>query len=176
MSKPTIHVRPAVTLDDAELVLDLITCLADFEHLTPPDAEARLRFRRDGFEVDPPRFRALLAQVGDAPPCGYAILFDTYSTFLCRPTLYLEDIFILPEMRRHGVGNEIMLYCVREALARGYGRMEWQCLDWNVNAQAFYARIGASHLEDWYFYRLDREGMARFAKPDAGLGEGRIHS
>jgi len=167
MTPPRIRVRPAVTAADADQILQLISKLAEFEDLTPPDEEACARFRRDGFERKPPRFHALLASIEGEEPCGYAIYFETYSTFLCRPTLYLEDLFVMPVKRNLGVGKAIMQRVVREAVDRGCGRMEWTCLDWNTNAQEFYKRMGADHLEQWYFYRLDQEAMAKFDDSDA---------
>lgn len=167
MPPPRIRVRPASSISDADELLRLITRLAEFEELAPPDDEARGRFQRDGFERKPPRFHAMLASVDNEPACGYVIYFETYSTFLCRPTLYLEDLFVLPESRKHGVGKALMQRVVREAVDRGCGRMEWTCLDWNTNAMEFYKRMGADHLEQWYFYRLDQVAMTKFDESDA---------
>lgn len=165
MPTEVVDIRPAHTLDDAHQLLTLIERLAEFEKLTPPDEAARRRFIHDGFERTPPRFQALLATApGDETPCGYAIFFETYSTFLCQPTLYLEDLFVLPGRRQAGVGTALLRHLTQEALRRDCGRMEWTCLNWNTNAQAFYDKIGAKHLSEWFFYRLDRGAMERFAE------------
>lgn len=85
---------------------------------------------------------------------GYAITFYTYSSFLARPTLYIEDIFVLPDFRRQAVGSALMEQLIQEAKSTGCGRIEWVVLDWNTGAQTFYQRLGASHLTDWQYYRL----------------------
>lgn len=150
--------------EDIPAVLELITALADFEKLTPPDADARARFERDGWPTDGtlPRFQAWIAFVrtgdpddGTLTPAAYAITFETYSSFLARPTLYLEDIFVLEEYRRMAVGSAIMERLQAEAETRGCGRMEWVVLDWNVNAQRFYQKLGARHLTEWHYYRKE---------------------
>jgi GNAT superfamily N-acetyltransferase len=146
---------------DAPALLRLIAGLADFEKLPPPDAEAEGRLVEDGFG-DRPRFESWLAfWEGVAGPVGYAILFETYSSFLARPTLYLEDIFVLPEFRRRGIGGALLQHCIRMAHERGCGRMEWTCLEWNTQAQSAYEQLGARRLSEWYLYRLDRAAMAK---------------
>jgi GNAT superfamily N-acetyltransferase len=139
--------------DDASDLIRLIRALAAFEKLTPPDAEAEARLIHDGFS-NPPRFEAWLA-VLDGVPVGYSLFFETYSTFLARPTLYLEDIFVMPDARGNGIGAALFRHAVSEAQRRGCGRMEWCCLDWNTKAQDFYERAGARRLSEWYYYRLD---------------------
>ena len=144
---------------DADALLALITALADFEHLPPPDAEARARLVDHGFG-ERPKFEAYLAELLGTPgPVGYAFVFETYSTFLARPTLYLEDLFVLPEHRKQGVGKALLRFCIRLAHERGCGRMEWTCLDWNVNAQRVYEGLGAKRMSEWYLYRLTRAAM-----------------
>ena len=154
-----VTVRPAAR-EDAPTVLRLIAALANFEELAPPDAEAQARFVRDGWPDDghAPRFTAWLAEVetdGGVEAVGYAVTFETYSSFLARPTLYLEDLFVLTEHRRAGVGNALMERLTGYARERGCGRFEWVVLDWNTNAQAFYQRLGARHLTEWQTYRLE---------------------
>jgi len=85
---------------------------------------------------------------------AYAITFETYSSFLARPTLYLEDIFVLPAFRRQSVGSAMMSHLITEARSSGCGRVEWVVLDWNTDAQQFYRGLGASHLTEWQTYRL----------------------
>jgi len=147
--------------DDVSALLDLIDGLADYEKLERPDPGARERLATDA-TADPPRFRTLLAEV-DGLPVGYAIYFFTYSTFLARPTLYLEDIFVLPEHRGHGAGIGLFRACVREAVDCGCGRMEWQVLTWNTPSIEFYERLGARRMDAWHGYRLDAEALARVA-------------
>ena len=109
------------------------------------------------------RFDALLAFDG-TETIGYAIFFETYSSFRALPTLYLEDIFIVPEYRKYGIGKKLFQQCLKEAKNRGCGRMEWVVLDWNVNAIRFYDRIGAKRLQEWLPYRIDRENFGRILK------------
>jgi len=143
------HTRP----DDADTLLTLIDALADYEKLERPTAEARQRLKHDAFEHTPARFWAVIAEY-DGKPVGYSLFFETYSSFLAQPTLYVEDIFVLPEARQHGVGEAIFRYLAGEALRRECGRMEWSCLNWNQLAIGFYEKRGARHLDDWRMYRL----------------------
>jgi len=146
---------------DAEAVIGLIIALAEFENLPPPDAAAQARLIEHGFG-DAPKFEVMLAEVDDAPsPVGYALLLQTYSTFLAQPSLYLEDVFVLPEYRKRGIGNALLRRCVQTAFERGCGRMEWTCLDWNTNAQTMYDRMGARRMKEWFLYRMTRPAMEK---------------
>ena len=158
--------------DDVPRLLDLIDGLADYEELPRPDAAARERLARDAVGRSA-RFRTLLAEIGPASPrgadgttdvVGYALYFFTYSTFLARPTLYLEDIFVRPERRGQGVGRALFRACAAEAVRRGCGRMEWQVLDWNAPAIDFYRRSGARLLEEWRVCRLTGDELAAAAQ------------
>jgi GNAT superfamily N-acetyltransferase len=144
---------------DAPTLLRLIEALAAYERLEPPDEAARERLCSD-MSSQPPRFDAYLVEV-DGEAVGYAIVFETYSSFLALPTLYLEDIFVLPQHRGRRAGYELFRAMVREAYERGCGRMEWAVLDWNRPAIDFYERLGAQRLREWLPYRLTREQMER---------------
>lgn len=146
---------------DAETLLELIEALAHYEHLEPPDAEARARLIEHGFGPRP-RFEAYLAEC-DGEVVGYALVFETYSTFLARPTLYLEDLFVRPEARRRGAGTALLRFLAGEAVSRGCGRMEWSVLDWNELAQGVYRRLGARQLDDWRLCRLTGDALLRLA-------------
>jgi GNAT superfamily N-acetyltransferase len=143
---------------DTPRLLELIDGLADYEKLARPDAAARQRLAADAI-ANPPRFHALLAEV-DGTVVGYAIYFFTYSTFLASPSLYLEDIFVLPESRGHGTGVALFRACAQEAVRLGCARMEWQVLSWNEPSIQFYARLGARQLADWLPFRLDGAALA----------------
>jgi GNAT superfamily N-acetyltransferase len=95
---------------------------------------------------------------------GYAFYFYTYSSFLARPTLYLEDIFVSEKSRRNGIGEALFMSCVREAVRQGCGRMEWQVLTWNRTAIRFYRKLRAKRTDDWHSFRLDRETMQRLSE------------
>lgn len=159
--RPKVSIRPA-TRRDVPQVVRLVRDLAAFEKLGPPSPAAVRRYVKHGF--GPKRyFRILLVKL-DGAAVGYAFYFFTYSTFLARPSLYLEDVFVLPEARSRGVGREIMRALGRIARKEGCGRMEWCVLDWNVRAQKFYDRLGARHMKHWYFYRIDGPRLKRLAK------------
>ncbi len=153
--------------EDAEALFSLITALAHFEKLPPPDSAARARMLADGWG-ERPRFQTWLAE-RDGQAVAYAICFDTYSTFLARPTLYLEDIFVLPEHRGAGIGYAVFRAVARDAVERGCGRMEWCCLDWNQRALDFYDRIGARRLKEWVYFRMLPEEIERLPeRPERG--------
>lgn len=158
MSTPLPHVRQA-TPPDTETILTLINALADYEKLARPDAEAKKRLIRDIFS-DRPRVNVFLAE-HENKPAGYAFVFETYSSFLALPTLYLEDLFVLPEYRSKKVGYALFTAMVNEAHRRGCGRMEWAVLAWNQLAIDFYKRLGATHMDNWHLYRLVRSDMER---------------
>ena len=145
--------------EDADSLLRLIDALAHYEHLTPPDDAAKQRLVRDLF-AERPRIESFLA-VADGVPVGYTLFFETYSSFLALPTLYLEDLFVLPEFRGIGAGSALFRKMVEESHRRGCGRMDWSVLDWNQLAIDFYERYGAKRLQQWQGYRLLRADMER---------------
>jgi GNAT superfamily N-acetyltransferase len=146
---------------DAPVFLELVDALADYERLDRPSGAARERLVRDAFG-DHPRIDVLLAEDGGRA-VGYAIVLETYSSFLALPTLYLEDLFVIPDERGRGWGRTFFRALAEEALRRGCGRMEWVVLDWNRLAIDFYERLGARRLEDWHTYRLTAEQLAEIA-------------
>lgn len=134
--------------------LGLIDKLAEFEELSPPDERAKERLRSDGL-LENPKYEAFIGKIG-TNPVGYVVYFFTYSTFLALPTLYLEDIFVLKEFRRQGVGKKMFKFVLDVAKREGCGRVEWAVLNWNMSAQKFYENNKAKQLE-WYMYRLTKE-------------------
>lgn len=158
----SLSVRPVAEADIASL-LRLVEALADYEKLPPPDAAARDRLRSDLLS-QPPRLEAFVAEL-DGEVVGYAAHFMTYSTFLAKPTLYLEDLFVHPSARGKGAGSAMFEACARRAVERGCGRFEWQVLAWNTPAMAFYERKGARKLADWVPFRLEGEALAAIARP-----------
>jgi GNAT superfamily N-acetyltransferase len=148
---------------DADALLHLIRGLADYEKLPPPGPEAHRRLINDLFST-PPRLQAFLGEY-HGTAVGYALVFETYSSFLALPTLYLEDIFVVPEYRKKKVGVALFLAMVREAHARGCGRMEWAVLDWNRLAVDFYEKMGARRMNEWQLFRLVRSDMEDLLSP-----------
>jgi GNAT superfamily N-acetyltransferase len=141
---------------DSRQFVGLVVALAEFEKLDPPSKSGRRRLTEDVFRRK--RIRLFVAEEGQKL-VGYALYFYTYSSFLAKPSLYLEDLFVLPEYRKEGVGFALFRRCVREAISRGCGRMEWAVLAWNERAVEFYERLGARRLSDWYVYRLDEKAL-----------------
>lgn len=148
--------------EEGPVLLELIRGLAEYEKLEPPDEAAAQRLLRDIFG-EKPRLEAWLAFV-DGEAAGYALVFETYSSFLALPTLYLEDIFVKPEFRGRGAGKALFLRLVEEAERRGCGRMEWVVLDWNRTALEFYERFGAERLKEWITMRLTRADFGKILK------------
>ncbi|HLX11574.1 MAG TPA: GNAT family N-acetyltransferase [Bacteroidota bacterium] len=147
---------------DGKALLSLVNALADYEKLKRPTRRAQKRILTDTFGRRK-RIEVFLVYAGNVP-AGYAIFFETYSSFLALPTLYLEDLFVLPDYRKHKIGIALFKACVNEAERRGCGRMEWMVLDWNKIAIDFYERIGARHLKGWLPYRLVRKQFLRILK------------
>jgi len=147
---------------DGDVFLSLINALADYEKLKRPNRAARTRLFHDAHGTRK-RFETYIAWYGKRA-VGYAIIFETYSSFLALPTLYLEDIFVLEEFRSKGVGRELFKTCLGEARRRGCGRMEWVVLNWNTNAIRFYKKVGAHHLHEWDTFRIDKKSFPKILK------------
>ena len=143
----------ALTEDRFDEFVALIEALADYEHLPRPDSSAIERLRRDAFGASP-RFEAALALDADGRSVGYATWFHTYSTFLAKPTIYLEDLFVLEGARGTGAGSMLFDHVRVLGAVGGCGRMEWQVLDWNTLAREFYRRRQATWMKDWLVYRI----------------------
>lgn len=149
---PGLSLRAGVPAD-ADLILELIRELAEFErlaHEVTADADGLRRHlfgRRPAAEV-------LMAEV-EGSPAGFALFFATFSTFVGKPGIYLEDLFIRPAFRGRGIGRAVLTHLARLALARGCGRLEWSVLDWNRPAVAFYEGLGARPMADWTVYLVD---------------------
>jgi GNAT superfamily N-acetyltransferase len=142
-----------LTSERFDAFIELLHALADYERLPRADAAAIERLRRDA--LGPlPRFEAALAMNASGVAVGYATWFHTYSTFLAKPTMYLEDLFVLEESRKSGAGSMLFEYVRSLGAQRGCGRMEWQVLDWNTLAREFYQRRQATWMKDWLLYRL----------------------
>lgn len=162
----TVTVREA-TRADADAFLGLVDALAEYEKLDPPAADARERLVEDAFAEDPSarRVKVLLGE-SEGRAVAYAILCETYSSFLARPTLYLEDVFVAPDARMRGVGKAMMRAVAQEAEARGCHRIEGVVLSWNDLAHGFYAATGGDVKRDWFLLRYDRAGIERLARSE----------
>ena len=160
-----IRIAPA-TESDVPLILRLIIALADYERLSHQVAATEGALRETLFG-DKPAAEVVIAYV-DNDPVGFALWFYNYSTFLARQGLYLEDLFVLPEWRGHGIGRRLLSHLASIAVERGCGRMEWSVLDWNESAIGFYRKLGATVMEDWRICRLTGETLAALGGKAAG--------
>jgi len=156
-----VHVRAGEPVDIPDIIR-LIRSLAEFEKLPGPDDAAATRLAQHGFG-DRRCFETLIGE-WDGTCVGFALFFMTHSTFTARPTLYLEDLFEMPSHRRRGIGRALLQRLASIAVERQCGRFEWAVLDWNLEAQRFYASLGARTLPEWRLCRLDRgPSLARLA-------------
>ena len=157
----TLVIRPGEKAD-VSVIAHLIRELARFEklehevsmteELLAENLFGRLRYAE-----------TLIAEDGDTP-IGFALFFHTFSTFLGRPGLYLEDLFVIPEQRSHGVGRALLRQLAGIALERGCGRLEWAVLNWNREATKFYERLGARPNSEWTVYRLAGEALTALGR------------
>jgi len=157
------HIRLG-TEKDVNLILDLIKRLAEYENLSHEVTVSAQQLRDTLFGPTP----AAEVIIGYAGPeaAGFALFFPNYSTFLGRPGLYLEDLFVVPKWRNHGLGRRLLNNLAGIALERGYGRMEWSVLDWNDSAIRFYQKLGARLMDDWKLCRLTGKDLLALANID----------
>lgn len=156
-----ISVRPATT-DDLPHILRCIRALAEYEKLSHAMLATEQDLRRHLFGPRP----AAEALIGscNGEPAGYALFFTTFSTFLGKPGLWLEDLFVLPEHRSRGVGRALLGAVAQIAMERDCGRLEWSVLDWNQPAIEFYHRAGATMLNDWRICRVSGAGLSKLGQ------------
>jgi GNAT superfamily N-acetyltransferase len=152
----------AGTRRDAPTILALIKGLADYERLSHEVEATVAHIERDGFGRR--RYFQTLLCFDGARAIGFALYFFTYSTFLGRPTLYLEDLFVMPDARGRGAGKALLAELARIANSRGCGRMEWTVLDWNAPSIAFYEGLGARLRKDWILTRLTGPALKRLGR------------
>jgi Acetyltransferase (GNAT) family. len=147
--------------DNFDEFFGLILKLAEFERLDPPDRKGPGQDEETRHSARP-FYEAYLGRLG-GQAVGYTIFFMTYSSFLGKPSLYLEDLFILEEHRGKGHGRAFFDFLFKLAVKRGCGRMEWCALDWNVKAVNFYDKLGARRLNEWIFFRLTEDRLKELA-------------
>jgi GNAT superfamily N-acetyltransferase len=151
-----------VTPDEVPILLALIRELARFEKLEH-EVEATPELFQQALFGPQPAAGALLAR-GDGEVAGYAIYFFTFSTFVGRPGIWLEDVYVRPPFRRRGLGQALIQAVARIGRARGCGRYEWTALNWNEPALKIYRGLGAKTMDEWVLLRLNREGLNRLAQ------------
>lgn len=155
-----IRIDPA-TEDDLPLILSFIKEFAEYVQPSDEVAATEEILRETLFGLKP-YAEIMLARLDDVP-VGFAIFFHNYSTFLGKPGLYLEDLFVLPQFRSKGIGKALLIHLAKLAVERGCGRFEWAVLDWNESAIEFYRRLGARPLADLTVYRLTGESLKSLA-------------
>jgi GNAT superfamily N-acetyltransferase len=163
MNNSIIKIRQAVATD-VPAILGFIRALAEYEKLTHACIATENLLHEHLF--GPAKAAEVLIAELNGKPVAFALFFGTFSTFLARPGIYLEDLFVLPEARGHGIGKALLSAIARIAVQRNCGRLEWAVLDWNDPAVGFYKKLGAAPLDDWTTYRVTGETLEKLS----GLG------
>jgi GNAT superfamily N-acetyltransferase len=163
VSQPVSTQIPGFTIrfageDDVPVILRFIKGLAKYEKLTSEVTATEPLLRETLFGAR----RVAEVMIGDfqGEPVGFALFFHNFSTFLGRPGIYLEDLFVIPEMRGRGFGKALLIYLAKIAVERGCGRVEWAVLDWNEPSIQFYKNLGAVPMNEWTVFRLTGEALA----------------
>lgn len=155
---PSLQIRPAQP-GDVEVLFQMVQALAEYEHLAHQVTGSAAALAEHLFGPRP-YAEAILAE-WEGKPAGFSLFLHNYSTFLTKPGLYIEDIFVLPEHRRRGIGRALLTYLAHLAVRRGCGRLEWTVLDWNAPAISFYQQMGADVLPDWRICRVTGDALQR---------------
>ena len=157
------EIRPA-RVEDVPVILELIRDLATYERA--PDEVTATDEQLVDVLFGKRRVAEVLLGFEGTSPVGFAVFFHNFSTWLGRPGLYLEDLFVKPEKRGRGYGRALLIDLAKIARDRGCGRMEWAVLNWNDPAIKFYRALGAKPMEEWTVFRLTRDGIARLAQSE----------
>ena len=161
VTRPAYRIERA-TERDVPLILRLITALAEYERMADEVTATEEGLRETLFGPHPSA-EVVIAYAGDTP-AGFALFFHNYSTFLGRPGIYLEDLFVAPEYRGHGFGKALLTHLAALAVARGCGRFEWSVLDWNEPAIGFYKKLGAKPMDAWTIFRVTGDSLRDLAR------------
>ena len=158
-----LNIRPATAVD-VSLILSFIRELAEYERLANEVVASEAELTRWLFG-EQPAARVLIAEYR-SEPAGFALFFLNFSTFLARPGIFLEDLYVRPAVRGKGIGKALLKELVKTAAREGYGRVEWAVLDWNTSAIEFYRSLGAKPMTDWTIFRLNSAAINSLAKDD----------
>jgi GNAT superfamily N-acetyltransferase len=161
VTRPALRIEQA-TERDVPLILSLIKGLAEYEKLAHEVTATEEGLRQSLFGPRPGA-EVVIGYAGDEP-AGFALFFPSYSTFLGKPGIYLEDLFVVPEFRGHGFGKALLTHLAALAVERGCGRFEWSVLDWNEPAIGFYKKLGAKPMNEWTVYRVTGDGLHTLAR------------
>jgi GNAT superfamily N-acetyltransferase len=153
---PAFRIEPA-TERDVPVILAMIRGLADYEKMADQVTATEEGLRATLFGPRPAA--EVLIAYADDEPAGFALFFHNYSTFLAQPGIYLEDLFVVPRWRAHGLGRRLLAHLAALAVERGCGRLEWVVLDWNEPAIGFYEKLGAKRMDAWTIFRLTGDAL-----------------
>jgi GNAT superfamily N-acetyltransferase len=159
----TLTIRPARE-HEAPLVLSFVRELADYERLSDEVVATEEDMRKALFGSRP--YAEVVFACLDEEPVGFALFCYNFSTFLARPGIHLEDLFVRPSCRGRGVGQALLRWLARETIERKCGRLEWAVLDWNAPSIRFYDSLGARPMKEWFTYRLAGDALAKLARPE----------
>ncbi|HLF19788.1 MAG TPA: GNAT family N-acetyltransferase [Bacteroidota bacterium] len=161
MPSSHVHIEPA-TEKDLSLILSFIKGLAEYERLADKVVATEEILKESLFGRR--RYAEVLIARYNGEPAGFALFFHNYSTFLARPGIYLEDLFVVPDMRGKGIGRALLVRLSKLSIELNCGRLEWSVLDWNELAINFYKKVGAVPLSDWTVFRLTGEALEKLAR------------
>ena len=156
-----LTIKPA-TIDDVPAILGFIRGLAEYEKLSHEMEATEEQLREHMFGANPVA-EAVIARIGETP-VGFALFFRNFSTFAGKPGFWIEDIFIVPEHRRHGIGSALIRAVAKIAVERDYGGVEWTALDWNESALSLYRKLGAVAMSEWTTQRLAGDALRKLAE------------
>lgn len=156
-----LNIRSA-TPDDIPVILDFIKALAEYEKLSHEVVATEELLRTTLFGTKPVA-EVVIGYGESGVPAGFALFFHNYSTFLAKPGIYLEDLFVKPEFRGKGYGKSLLIYLARLAEERNCGRLEWSVLNWNTPAIEFYKSLGAKPMDEWTMFRVTGEALKQLA-------------
>jgi GNAT superfamily N-acetyltransferase len=162
----TANIRLA-TPDDVSAIFSLIQALSEYEQLAHEMVGSEVDLH-NGLFGSISYAESIVAEV-DGKVAGFALYFYNFSTFLMKPGIYLEDLFVLPEYRRQGIATELLKYLAAHALNKGCGRLEWSVLDWNESAITFYKRMGAMLMDEWTGCRVTGEALKNLSTIDSSF-------
>jgi GNAT superfamily N-acetyltransferase len=160
----TVTIRPALE-EDVPLVLEFVRELAEYERLSNEVVATEADMREALFGTRP--YAEVVFACVNGEPVGFALFCYNFSTFLAKPGIHLEDLFVRPASRGRGIGQRLLSWLARETLRRGCGRLEWAVLDWNEPSIRFYESLGARAMKEWFTYRLSGEALERVAAKSA---------
>lgn len=155
-----VEIRDA-TIDDVEDIYNLAKELADYEHMLDQVTATVDDYKKSLFEQ---KYARALVMRADGKTIGYALYFNSFSTFLGKGGIYLEDIYVKPEYRGQGTGTKVIKFLAQKCIDEGLGRLEWECLDWNEPSLNFYKNLGAKALKEWVRLRVAGDDLVNLAK------------